>query len=113
MSKQKKFFILKSYEQFNELLKMSEELKCNLFLDFFATWCGPCKKIGPVFEEEWSLNKNDIFIKIDVDQFSEIAKKFEVSSLPTFIALAGGEIKEVLIGADEDKLQKLCQTHRS
>lgn len=55
-------------------------------VDFYATWCGPCKMFSPVFEDvekEHDFN----FIKIDVDKYPEIARKYGVMSIPTVILI--------------------------
>lgn len=62
-------------------------------VDFYATWCGPCKMFSPVFEDvekEHDFN----FIKIDVDKYPEIARKYGVMSIPTVILFKDGmEVK--------------------
>ena len=65
-------------------------------IDFYATWCGPCKAISPFFEKlkgEYSDKVN--FVSIDVDQDTETAMKYSVSAMPTFVFLDadGNEIK--------------------
>ena len=62
-------------------------------VDFYATWCGPCKMFGPVFEEV-ADKENINFVKLDVDKDSEIARKYGVMSIPTIILFKNGkEIK--------------------
>lgn len=62
-------------------------------VDFYANWCGPCKMFAPVFEET-SLVEDYNFVKIDVDKFPEIARKYGVMSIPTIILFENGkEIK--------------------
>lgn len=62
-------------------------------VDFYATWCGPCKMFGPVFEEtskEIDMN----FVKLDVDKSSDIARQYGVMTIPTVILFKdGNEIK--------------------
>lgn len=68
-------------------------IKDKAVVDFYAPWCGPCKMFGPIFEEvegEYDFN----FIKVDVDNYSEIARKYGVMSIPTVILFENGiEIK--------------------
>ena len=70
-----------------------EIAKGRILVDFYATWCGPCKMFGPVFEEvekEQDFN----FVKIDVDKYPEIARKYGVMSIPTVILFKDGmEVK--------------------
>lgn len=62
-------------------------------VDFYATWCGPCKMFGPIFEEV-STKENINFIKLDVDKHSEIAREYGVMSIPTILLFEKGkEIK--------------------
>lgn len=59
-------------------------------VDFYATWCGPCKMFGPIFEEV--SNSSDInFIKLDVDKSSEIAREYGVMTIPTIILFKDGK----------------------
>lgn len=59
-------------------------------VDFYASWCGPCKMFGPIFEE--TANENNInFIKLDVDKHSEIAREYGVMSIPTIILFKEGK----------------------
>ncbi|MFI3283979.1 MAG: thioredoxin family protein, partial [Erysipelotrichaceae bacterium] len=54
-----------------------------VLVDFFATWCGPCKMIAPVLEELQSEYDNVTIIKVDVDQEGQLARKYNVLSIPT------------------------------
>ncbi|RDD38726.1 Thioredoxin [Trichoplax sp. H2] len=75
-------------------------------IDFYADWCGPCRKISPKFEEmsddpEYS---NVVFLKVDVDENSETTETCGIRSMPTFLFYIKGEKKATVIGADESKL---------
>lgn len=73
--------------------------KGTVLVDFFATWCGPCKMLAPVLEELAEEYKEKITIlKIDVDEFSPIASKFSVFSIPTLILFKDGEIVKKTVG---------------
>ena len=62
-------------------------------VDFYATWCGPCKMFSPIFEEV-SLENDINFIKINVDDNTDIAKEYGVMSIPTIILFRDGmEVK--------------------
>ena len=75
-------------------------------VDFYATWCGPCKMFGPVFEDV-SL-KNDInFVKVDVDKYSEIAREYGVMTIRTVILFKDGvEVKRNIGFMSEEELSK-------
>ena len=76
-------------------------------VDFFATWCGPCKHISPVFEQLEEKNKDMTFLKVDVDNNHDIVEQFGVSSMPTFLFFNGKDQKPVdtLIGASDKQLE--------
>jgi thioredoxin 1 len=75
-----------------------------VIIDFFADWCGPCKKVAPVFSELSEKFKDIVFLKVNVDEAEEIAEGFEVTSLPTFIFLNKGNIYNRIEGADMNAL---------
>lgn len=71
-------------KEFNELIKDYA------VVDFYATWCGPCKMFGPIFEEVSNEN-NFNFIKIDVDKHPDIAREYGVMSIPTIVLIKNGK----------------------
>lgn len=75
-------------------------------VDFFATWCGPCKMIAPLldkFSKEYTAAK---FIKVDVDELGEIAQEYEISSMPTVLFMKNGEVVGKVIGANPGALKQ-------
>ena len=79
-------------------------------VDFFATWCGPCKMLGPVFEE-LSTEINDIkFIKVDIDEHEDLCRKYKVMSVPTLIVFdKGKEVKRNIGFIPKDKLKEFIK----
>ena len=68
-------------------------------VDFFATWCGPCKMLTPVFEElSAELDGKAKFVKVDIDQSSDIASKLEVVNVPTLKVFKNGKVVRTLVG---------------
>lgn len=70
-----------------------------VLVDFYADWCGPCKMMGPVVEEISNEETGVKVCKINIDEEIELAQRFGVMSIPTFIAVKGGEIAGKQIGA--------------
>ena len=82
-------------ENFQSLVKESEK---DVLIDFWATWCGPCKMIAPIVEEI-AAERNDItVVKIDVDQEMDLAVQFGITSIPTLILMRNGEVVATMVG---------------
>ena len=78
----------------NEVLKADGKV----IVDFFATWCGPCKMIAPVLDE-FSKEHSDIkIVKIDVDEETPLAIKYGVASIPTLLLFENGELVDTRLG---------------
>lgn len=60
-------------------------------VDFYANWCGPCKMFSPVFEEEADKYNNVNFVKVNVDECSDIAREYGVMTIPTVILFRDGK----------------------
>ncbi|MBQ7764615.1 thioredoxin [bacterium] len=69
-----------------------------MVVDFFANWCGPCRKLAPILEEVEGELKNVKFAKINTDENIEMAKKYQVSGLPTLMVFKNGEAVERIVG---------------
>ena len=81
-----------------------------IFIDFFATWCGPCVAIKPVFEElSVTYAGKAVFIKVDVDKCEELSAQFGITAMPTFICLKGGAVAATMKGANKPGLEKFVQ----
>ena len=73
-------------------------------VDFYADWCGPCKMIGPALEEIAQEQAGRVKIaKVNVDEQSELAQRYNVQSLPTLLYFQNGEVVNQLIGATSKK----------
>ncbi|OFK25275.1 thioredoxin [Olsenella sp. HMSC062G07] len=70
-----------------------------VLVDFWASWCGPCRALGPVVEEvaEQMADKLAVY-KCNVDDESELAQKFQIVSIPTLILFKGGKPVHVMVG---------------
>lgn len=70
-----------------------------VLLDFFATWCGPCRMIAPLIEQIAEEHPEFVIAKIDVDEEPELAQAFGIQSIPTLVVLKNGEVAETAVGA--------------
>lgn len=89
-----------------EFVKNVKEEKGLAVVDFFATWCGPCNMLGPVFTEVSEELKDDAFFaKVDIDQSMEIAQEYGVNTVPTVIFFKDGvEVKREIGFMPKEKI---------
>ena len=78
----------------NEVL----DAKGTVLVDFFATWCGPCKMLGPVLEKVADKHPDVKVVKVDVDQASDLAIRYGVQGVPTMIVFKDGQIVNKAVG---------------
>ena len=69
-----------------------------VLVDFYATWCGPCKMIAPVIEELANEMENVKFVKVDVDKNPGSAGKYQIQSIPTLLIFKDGKVVDTLVG---------------
>ena len=80
---------------FEELVLKSEK---PVLVDFFATWCGPCKMMHPVLEEFSQEHTNFVIGQVDVAASPDLARKFQIMSVPTFIVFKAGKPTAQAVG---------------
>lgn len=94
--------------------QFNEEIQSGVVVvDFFATWCGPCKMLAPVFEDLGEeLAGKATFVKVDVDESPGVAQKYQVMTVPSVLVLKDGELKEVSVGyVPKDQLKAIVEKH--
>lgn len=93
---------LENEKDFKELIKTDK-----ILVDFFATWCGPCKMLGPVLEKTESDIK---VIKVDTDEFEDLSREYGVMSIPTLVLIENGqEIKRNIGFIDKNSLENFLK----
>ncbi len=75
-------------------------------IDFFATWCGPCKKIAPTYEKLSEAFTSIVFLKVDVDESPELVDLYGIHAMPTFVFLKQGKVVMKVEGADMKGLEE-------
>ena len=81
-----------------------------LLVDFWAEWCGPCKSMHPIFTRMAKKYKQVRFARVNVDNAQDIAMKYGVQSIPTFIMFKNGEIANQMVGAvGEPGIHMICK----
>lgn len=83
-----------------------------IVIDFFATWCGPCRNIAPFVEKMAGEHADVVFLKVDVDEAEDCAATYGVDVMPTFIFLKNGNKIHDIKGASESKLREAITTHK-
>ena len=79
----------------NEVLNSDKPV----LLDFFASWCGPCRMVGPILDEIAEEREDIKVCKVNIDEQPELASRFRIMSVPTLMVLKDGKIVEQSVGA--------------
>ena len=96
---------LENEKEFNNLIEDEKVL-----VDFYATWCGPCQLISPIVEEVAKENENIKVIKIDVDKFPELSRKYGIMSIPTLMVFSKGkEVKKHIGYLEKEGIESLLK----
>ncbi|WCK57640.1 thioredoxin (plasmid) [Aneurinibacillus sp. Ricciae_BoGa-3] len=95
---------------FEQEVEKSDRL---VVLDFWATWCGPCRAVAPVFQSVSEKISDVTFGKVDVDEQPSLASKFQIMSIPTILAIKNGDVIDQHIGAiSKDDLVKFVKKNQ-
>ncbi len=82
-------------ENFEQVALNSEK---PVLIDFYATWCGPCKMIAPIIEEIANTRDDVVVCKVDVDEQGAIANAYDIHSIPTLVLLKDGKLADKAVG---------------
>ena len=83
-------------ENFQEEVLNSEK---PVLLDFWASWCGPCRMVGPILDEIAEEREDIKVCKINIDEQPELASRYRIMTIPTLMVLKNGQIMEQSVGA--------------
>ncbi|XP_029189403.2 thioredoxin-2-like isoform X2 [Acropora millepora] len=101
---------LETKEDFDNFMKEAGEKL--VVVDFFATWCGPCKLISPTVKKLAEEYADKVFFaKVDVDENADTAEAEDISAMPTFVLYKNRNKVNSLTGANAEKLKELVQRH--
>ena len=89
-------YVVLTSENFEEEVIKSDK---PVLVDFWATWCGPCRMIAPIVEQITEENADIKVCKVDVDDQPELTSSFGIQSIPTLIVFKNGEIANKAVGA--------------
>ncbi|KAF4339667.1 thioredoxin [Fusarium beomiforme] len=98
---------VKSLPEFRDVLEKNKVV----LVDFWATWCGPCRFISPIVEKLSESVDTIHFIKVDVDVAEDVSQEYGIRAMPTFMLFKDGEKVDEVVGADPGKLEKLVQNY--
>ncbi|MBR2700375.1 MAG: thioredoxin [Clostridia bacterium] len=90
-----------------------EKLNGLTLVDFWATWCGPCRMVAPIVEELASETPDVTFAKVDVDENPDVAMGLGITSIPTLMLFKNGKLVDKLIGArPKQNIRQMIDAHR-
>ncbi len=104
---------VESEEQFKQIVNDSGEEKHEkkyVVVDFYADWCGPCKRFAPTFKElSEKYGKSIQFVKVNIDDVEELSDTYNIRALPTFMFFDVGSTEsnyESVVGVNQDKIEQ-------
>ncbi|XP_044317077.1 thioredoxin-T [Drosophila rhopaloa] len=103
-------YLVRNKDDLDQQLARAEDKL--VVIDFYANWCGPCKIIAPRLEElAQQYSDRAVVLKVNVDENEEITVDYNVTSMPTFVFIKCGEVLELFVGGNSDKLAKSMEKY--
>lgn len=98
--------------ELNSLHDFNQEVSQGIVIvDFYATWCGPCKMLAPELEDLVNENPEIKEISVDVDKFNDLAAEFNIRAVPTLVFYNNGQVKKISTGyRDKDSLLEIVNS---
>lgn len=100
-----------SKAEWDKYIAMTKDGKVAV-VDFFATWCGPCRMVSPYFEQLSTEYPDVLFLKVDVDVVEAVAAECEITAMPTFQVYKGGVKAGEVVGASKEGLKNMVESHK-
>ncbi|XP_057470541.1 thioredoxin-like protein CXXS1 [Actinidia eriantha] len=97
---------IQSKDSWESYLSQATNQGCPIVTHFTASWCMPSVVMNPFFEELASTYQDVLFLTVDVDDVKEVATKYEIKAMPTFLLMKEGAQVDKLIGANPDEIKK-------
>ena len=96
--------------QFYNKVRTSDKV---VVMDFFATWCGPCKMLTPIFESlSQEMGEEVDFAKVDIDRSLEVAQEYKIVSVPTMIIFKNGKEVQRIVGfVTKEQIKSKIKAH--
>ena len=99
-----------SKNEFDQSVNAGEDL---VIVDFFATWCGPCKMLTPVVERMAEKHSDVHFYKVDIDEENDLASRFQIMSVPTLLYMKQGQMVNKSVGlVSPADMEKEIEKHK-
>ncbi|KAL3072607.1 hypothetical protein niasHS_017581 [Heterodera schachtii] len=100
----------KNKEELDQIISNAGERL--VVIDFFATWCGPCRQMGPKFNKLAAEYPEPIYIGIDVDEHESVAAFYNINVMPTFIFFKNGQKLQTIEGNNYESLRKTVENNK-
>jgi len=103
--------IVTDNKQFTELVEKARTEQVLTVVDFWASWAEPCKHMNDVFQQLAKSYPKHNFLQVEAEEVDDVAEKFDVASVPTFVFIKDGKEIDRLTGADALLLARKVETH--